>query len=71
MELKMYLAGNLIDSAPISEVQLIMPGFIGTLKYKLEEKHGDIIDSYESEPEFYLDSIPSSMNLYKLRGLRT
>ena len=66
----MYLAGNLIDSEPITEVHLNMPGYIGTLKYKLEEKHEEIIDVNGSDPEFYLDSIPSSMNLYKLSGLR-
>lgn len=70
MELKMYLAGNLIDSEPINDVHLNIPGYIGTLKYKLEEKHESILDSSESEPEFYLDAIPSSMNHYKLSSLR-
>ena len=70
MELKMYLAGALIDSEPISDVHMNMPGYLGTLKNKLEEKHEGILDSSESEPEFYLDSIPSSMKLYKLRKLR-
>jgi hypothetical protein len=59
MELKMYLDGQLIDSALIHTHHF---SFIYSLKQKMEDKHSDILDLTESDPEFYIDGVPSRIN---------
>jgi hypothetical protein len=62
MDLKMYLKNELIDSVKINSTQLNKPGYIGFLKSEMEEKNEDIIDLSNEEPQFFIETIPSSMN---------
>jgi hypothetical protein len=62
MELKMFIGENLVDSLPVSRTQLVIPGFIRTLKNELEERNAEIIDLTEETPCFFIDTIPSRIH---------
>ena len=56
MHLHMYINDVLIDSV---EINASLLNKVNLLKQQLEEKHNDIIDLSNDEPEFYIDGLPS------------
>ena len=62
MKLEMFLQNKLIDSIPLNAVQLNQPGYIHGLRMQMEERNEDILDLSQEKPEFFIDSVPSSMN---------
>ncbi|MFL5788073.1 MAG: hypothetical protein ACJ748_08470 [Flavisolibacter sp.] len=61
MELKMYLANRLVDSIPIKISTVVLPGYLGHLKRKLERKHTELIKSSGIEPEYFVYTSFSSL----------
>lgn len=62
MDLRMYLKNELVDSAKINPTQLNKPGYVDFLRSEMKEKNEDIIDLSDEEPQFFIETIPSSMN---------
>jgi len=62
MDLKMFIGNELIDTVNINATQLNKPGYVEFLKMEMEEKNEDIIDLSNEEPQFFIDTVPSSMN---------
>ncbi|HEY0580188.1 MAG TPA: hypothetical protein VGC75_05725 [Candidatus Nitrosocosmicus sp.] len=56
----MYINEVLIDSV---EINISLLNKLNLLKQQLEEKHIDIIDLSNDEPEFYIDGLPSRVNM--------
>ena len=50
----MYLGNHLIDSIPIKLSTVVLPGYLGHLKRKLEKKHSHLILSSGIEPEYFV-----------------
>jgi hypothetical protein len=69
MDLKMFIGEELIDVVSINIAYLHHPGYIQSLKMEMEEKNEDIIDLSEEKPTFFIDNVPSSMNI-PYRSLR-
>jgi hypothetical protein len=67
MDLKMFIGNDLIDFIKISTAQFNKPGYIQFLKMEMEDKHEDIIDLSNEEPQFFIDAVPSSMNRTNLQ----
>lgn len=59
MELQMFLEGKLIDAVIISPQILDK---LRLLQQKMEDKHSDIIDLSNADPEFFVEGIDSKMN---------
>jgi hypothetical protein len=66
MQLKMFIGGIQVDATEINSLKLGSPGYIHSLRMDMEEKNEDIIDLSNEEPEFFIDTVPSSMNVYSL-----
>jgi hypothetical protein len=64
MELKMYLNNQLIDYMPLNLMEITLPGYVGRIKRKLENKHAQLIKSSAEIPEYFVVS-SSSMNYVK------
>jgi len=62
MKLDMFLDNKLIDSMVINIARFNEPGYINGLRLEMEEKHEDVLDLSNEEPQFFIDSVPSSMN---------
>lgn len=58
----MFLDNKLIDSMVINIARFNEPGYINGLRLEMEEKHEDVLDLSNEEPQFFIDSVPSSMN---------
>jgi len=58
----MFLDGKPVDSIPVTEHELLSPGYVSMLQVGLEEKNEDIIDLSTHEPLFFIDALPSRMN---------
>jgi hypothetical protein len=65
MDLKMFLGNECIDSRKINAMKLNTPGYIDSLRFEMEERNEGIIDLSNEEPTFYIDTIPSAMNVHK------
>lgn len=63
MQLKMFIAGKLVDATEINAMKLHIPGYIHSLRMEMEETNEDIIDLSHEEPEFFIETVPSSMNI--------
>jgi hypothetical protein len=69
MDLKMFLAGQLIDTVRMNTYQLNLPGYIQGLKMEMEERNEDILDLSDEEPTFFIETVPSSMNLKQFQRM--
>lgn len=67
MELKMFLGGQLVDTVNFPAHRLNQPGHIETLKMQMEEKNEDILDLSIEQPQFFIETVPSSMNSKKFQ----
>lgn len=61
MELVMYLGFDLIDAVPLNTDKITQPGYVGSIKRELMEKHTLQLQLLSSEPEFLV--IQSGENL--------
>ena len=52
MELMMYLGNDLIESIPVSNEKISQPGYLGSIKRVLKQKHGILIQETGEPPEF-------------------
>ena len=68
MHLNMYINDVLIDSI---EINISLLNKLNLLKQQLEEKHLDIIDLSNDEPEYYIDGLPSRVNLPYIKKIIT
>jgi hypothetical protein len=69
VDLKMFIGNRLVDEIKITLAQFNKPGYIQNLKMEMEERNEDIIDLSNEEPEFFIDAVPSVMNI-KYRSLQ-
>jgi hypothetical protein len=63
MDLKMFISDVLIDTIEINAAQFNKPGYVDFLKMEMQEKNEDIIALSNEQPHFFIDAVPSSMNL--------
>lgn len=59
MELQMFLNGKLVDAVIINASHLRV---LHALQQKMEDKHSDMLDLSNEEPQFYIEGISSKMN---------
>jgi SAM-dependent MidA family methyltransferase len=52
MQLMMYLGNDLIDSIPVNMYDLSKPGYLGRFKRQLKQRHIDLIQEANEQPEF-------------------
>ena len=50
----MYIGKNQVDSIPLNLSTVVLPGYLGMLKRKLENKHSSLISNAEVEPEYFI-----------------
>jgi hypothetical protein len=48
----MYLANDFIDAVPLCPESITLPGYVGKMKKKLQEKYNSLINQAKVEPEF-------------------
>ena len=48
----MYLGNNLIESIPLNELDLKLPGYLGKFKRNLKIKYNELLQKAEEPPEF-------------------
>jgi len=54
MELTMYIGKNQVDSIPLNLSTVVLPGYLGMLKRRLESKHSSLISDADVEPEYFI-----------------
>ena len=52
MKLMMYLGNDLIESVSVNFTLLSTPGYLGSFKRSLKQKHSDLIQQVPEQPEF-------------------
>jgi hypothetical protein len=52
MTLMMYLGNDLIEAVPVSTDKLSLPGYLGSYKRLLKQKHLLLLQQSSVEPEF-------------------
>jgi hypothetical protein len=52
MNLMMYIGNDLIESIPLELDRISKPGYVGNFKRKLKMKYSELIQQYETKPEF-------------------
>lgn len=52
MQLMMYLGNDLIDSIQVNMYDLSKPGYLGKFKRQLKQRHVDLIQEADQQPEF-------------------
>jgi hypothetical protein len=52
MELMMYLGNDLIESVTLNLKNISQPGYLGSFKRSLKQKHLELIQQSGSAPEF-------------------
>jgi hypothetical protein len=50
----MYIGKNQVDSIPLKLSTVVLPGYLGMLKRKLENKHSSLISDAGVEPEYFI-----------------
>jgi hypothetical protein len=63
MQLMMYLGNDLIDSVPVNMYDLSKPGYLGRFKRQLKQKHIDLIQEANQQPEFLVINMNTASNL--------
>lgn len=69
MHLSMFLGSNLIDSVEIHPNDLHNPHLIRGLKIEMQENNEEIIDLAGERPQFFIENVPSSINLKRFQKL--
>jgi hypothetical protein len=52
MQLMMYLGNDLIDSVAVNMYDLSKPGYLGKFKRQLKQRHIELIQEANQQPEF-------------------
>ncbi len=52
MKLMMYLGNDLIESVSLDFTLVSTPGYLGSFKRNLKQKHSDLIQQVQEQPEF-------------------
>jgi len=52
MKLMMYLGNDLIESVALNFTLISIPGYLGSFKRNLKQKHSDLIQQVQQQPEF-------------------
>ena len=59
MELQMFLNGRLVDSVTINDSHLRV---LRAVQQRMEDKHSEILELADEDPQFYVEGIGSKMN---------
>ncbi len=54
MKLMMYLGNDLIESVPVNLTLISIPGYLGSFKRNLKQKHNNLIRQVQEQPEFLI-----------------
>lgn len=54
MELIMYIGLDMVDAVPLNTDKITEPGYVGSLKRELIQKHEDQLQFLSTEPEFLI-----------------
>ncbi len=54
MQLMMYIGNDLIEAIPLDLERIAKPGYVGSFKRRLKQKHTELIQQYPDPPEFLL-----------------
>jgi hypothetical protein len=57
MNLLMYIGNDLIESIPVEEERVRIPGYLGQFKRTLKIKYQELISKYATPPEFLVSDI--------------
>ncbi len=64
----MYLGNDLIESVSVNFTLISIPGYLGSFKRSLKQKHNDLIQQFREQPEFLIVNsdleTKKSANLY-------
>jgi hypothetical protein len=63
MQLMMYLGNDLIDSVPVNMYDLSKPGYLGKFKRQLKQRHLELIQEANEQPEFLVININPEKSL--------
>ena len=63
----MYLNGKLVDSVTINDSHLRV---LRAVQQKMEDKHSEILELANEEPQFYIEGIGSKMNAASFQELK-
>ncbi|MEI9945460.1 MAG: hypothetical protein WDN26_14740 [Chitinophagaceae bacterium] len=61
MKLMMYLGNDLIESVPVDEKDVRIPGYLGKFKRSLKVKYEELIQQHQVSPEFLVTEIVAQM----------
>ncbi len=50
----MYLGNDLIESVAVNFTLISIPGYLGSFKRSLKQKHSDLIQQFQEQPEFLI-----------------
>jgi len=62
MKLMMYLGNDLVESIPVNDKELSVPGYLGRFKRRLKQKHSDLIKQTGEQPEYLVIPIPEPVS---------
>jgi hypothetical protein len=63
MQLMMYLGNDLIDSVAVNMYDLSKPGYLGKFKRQLKQRHLELIQEANEQPEFLVINMSPEKNL--------
>jgi len=63
MQLMMYLGNDLIDSVPVNMYDLSKPGYLGKFKRQLKQRHLELIQEANEQPEFLVINMSPEKSL--------
>ena len=63
MQLMMYLGNDLIDSVPVNMYDLSKPGYLGKFKRQLKQRHLELIQAADEQPEFLVINMSPEKSL--------
>jgi hypothetical protein len=69
MELKMYIGNNQVDSIPVNLSTVVLPGYLGMLKRKLEKKHAGLITKSGIEAEYFIYNSQFNFDIKKVETI--
>lgn len=61
MQLMMFIGDDLIESIPVEEERVRIPGYLGQFKRTLKIKYQELINQYTTPPEFLVSDIKPAM----------
>ena len=67
MQLMMYIGNDLIEAIPLDLERIARPGYVGSFKRRLKQKHTELIQQYPEPPEFLIIN-PASQKVHKQPG---